>query len=82
MYLFKSPICNSWQLNCVANVTLDGSNCLPQCSGLLLTSFYKSEKNHEKNLEELIPAEWNSYRDYKKYIEFPPSLAGAFIIIL
>ena len=37
----------------------------------------KSEKNHEKNLEQLIPAEWNSYRDYKKYIEFPPSLAGA-----
>ena len=77
--VFQSPICNSLQLNCVENVTLDGTNCLPQCSGLLLKSFYKSEKNQDKNLEELIPEEWTSYRDYKKYIEFPTSLAGVLL---
>ena len=60
----------------------DGTKCLPQCSGLVLKSFYKSEKNEEKNLEELIPEEWNSYRDYKKYIEFPHSLAGAFLTLI
>ena len=74
---FKNRICDSWQLNCVRNISLDGSKCLPPCTGLILKSFYKS--NTERNLEQLIPKYWDSYKKYKKFIEFPTSLKGLII---
>ena len=74
---FKNRICDSWQLNCVRNISFDGSKCLPPCTGLILKSFYKS--NTDRNLEQFIPKYWDSYKKYKKFIEFPTSLKGLII---
>ena len=70
----QNKVCGHLQLSCVGNVTLDGSKCLPQCSGLVLKSFYKSKTEHD--LEQLIPKYWDSYKIYKKWIEFPTALKG------
>ena len=40
-------------MECVNNIKVDTSGCLKPCSGLIVTSVIKSDKN--RNLEELLP---------------------------
>ena len=35
----------SENLKCVENVKVDDSNCLPPCTGLIVTSFSKTQQN-------------------------------------
>ena len=52
---------------------VDDTNCLKHCSGLMVNSFTKSEKN--KNLEELFSA-FKSYDLYKKITPRPSGFNG------
>ena len=52
----QEPVCASKkQLDCVESLKIDTSNCLKPCSGLLVTSFSKSDVHvHSKSLN-LLP---------------------------
>merc|ERR1712079_942421 len=41
----QGPYCTEEQLKCVEKINLDEDICLPPCSGLIVTSFLKSEVN-------------------------------------
>ena len=59
-------MCTSEKLKCIFNVTmdLDTSMCARSCSGLMITSYFKSD--FEENLEKYIPTEVKAYENYKK----------------
>ena len=50
------------------------TGCLPPCSGLMLTSFYKNEKN--KNFDHLTSNELIGYKKMTKWHNFPSELKG------
>ena len=58
---------------------------LPPCSGLIVTSYIKSESN-QNNLASLNAIDAHAYQNYMKWVEFPPELQGFvfdfFIIII
>ena len=62
------------QLNCTKKIEVEFSKCLPPCSGLVVSSFSKSESN--KNLEDLVYNEIVSYEKYTKWSQFPGGLEG------
>ena len=62
------------QQNCAKNVEFKFANCLPPCSGLVVSSFSKTETN--KKLDDLIYNEVISYNNYTKWSEFPEGLKG------
>ena len=55
---------------------MDTSSCLKPCSGLIVTSFYKSEK--QKNLDDLFPI-YGAYNIFKKITQNPSGYSGNFI---
>ena len=65
------PLCGLENFECVDNVKVDtsSSSCITSCSGLIVTSFYKS--NHEKKLDNLFPVIMMPYNKYKKVTEIP-----------
>ena len=70
----QEPVCASKkQLDCVESLKIDTSNCLKPCSGLLVTSFSKSDVHvHSKSLN-LLPIN-KKYNDYKKLTQNPPGI--------
>ena len=60
-------------MECVNNVVVNNSGCLKPCSGLIVTSFSKSNLN--KDLEEM-QALSKAYNNYKKITEYPPGYTG------
>ena len=74
---FQEFLCSSFnKLDCVnhSNFNVSTQNCAKPCSGLVLTSFSKSEQN--MNLKNLIPNELNSYNKYKKITPYPLGFYG------
>ena len=61
------------KLECVNNVIVDTVSCLKPCSGLLVTSFSKSNDN--KNLDDLFPF-LKAYNYYKKITPYPSGYYG------
>ena len=57
-------------------IKLDTSNCLKPCSGFIVTSFYKSER--QKNLDDLFPI-YGAYNIFKKITQNPSGYTGNFI---
>ena len=55
-------------------VDISNPECLPPCSGLILTSFSKYKE--DKNLPSLISDEVNEYDRYLKWSPLPPELNG------
>ena len=41
--VFKSPLCTASNLQCISSIKVDTSNCLQQCSGLMVTSYDQQE---------------------------------------
>ena len=72
----QEPICSSAGLKCVEKIKLDTSNCLKPCSGFIVTSFYKSER--QKNLDDLFPI-YGAYNIFKKITQIPSGYNGNFI---
>ena len=63
-------------MECVNNIKVDTSGCLKPCSGLIVTSVIKSDKN--RNLEELLPYV-DDYVNYKKITKYPVGFDGKMI---
>ena len=52
----------------------EGNISLPQCSGLIVSSYYKSDP--KKNLSSLSTADLSAYRKYMKWAKFPSEIQG------
>ena len=63
------PICSSKELACVKRIEVNNSNCMPFCSGLILTSFSKNDA--KKDMANLLYEEVMAYKQYMKWLEFP-----------
>ena len=61
-------------MSCIKNVEVDTSKCLPPCSGIILTSFFKSKQTD--NLESKISETLSAYGKYTKWSTFPSELKG------
>ena len=72
-------VCNSEELKCVKNITIEGHECEQPCSGLSLTGYFKSVKN--RDFQHLIPKTYEAYKEYKTWIAFPPAMKGKRYII-
>ena len=68
------PICSSKELACVNKIEVNNSNCMPFCSGLILTSFSKNDA--KKDMANLLYEEVMAYKQYMKWLEFPHKLKG------
>ena len=74
LYIFQETLCSSPQeLDCVKNMKVDTSSCLKPCSGLVVTSFAKSEL--KTDLEALFPI-LGDYSTYKKLTSHPSGANG------
>ena len=62
------------RLDCVDKISVDTSSCMKPCSGLIVTSFTKSEKS--KNVELYYPKIWKQYNNFKTISSYPPGLIG------
>ena len=82
MYAFypsQEPLCTSQlDFKCVNEVTIDTSNCVSPCTGLIVTSYYSSDL--DEDLESLIPEEIVAYRNYTKWTKMPAGLEGFYTI--
>ena len=80
LYFLQEPTCTSSNFQCVQDTKGDTSKCLPPCSGLILSSYTKTDKH--KDLNSLIPSVLKDYSKYQKCYEknskcsFPLSLKG------
>ena len=74
MYYLQEHFCtSSKELDCVNNISIDNSSCIKPCSGLIVTSFSKSQENEK--LENLFPI-IGDYNKYKKITPYPAGLTG------
>ena len=72
----QEPLCKAVQLDCVRKIKADSINskCLPECSGLILTSFSKSDSKN--GIQYLIPSIDAVYKNYTKWAKFPSEMKG------
>ena len=70
----QEAVCSSTQYECVKNIMISNTDCLPPCSGLILTSFTSTKKDGK--LETLFSKEVARYRKYTKWTQFPAGLKG------
>ena len=80
MFLKQDPLCSSVQLDCAKKIGFEFANCLPPCSGLVVSSFSKTETN--KKLGDLIYNEIISYEKFTRWIEFPEGLKGSTLFLI
>ena len=71
----QEPICSVQKLECVDKIQVDTSTCMKPCSGLIVTSFAKSEKH--KDLQLLYPKKLTQYNNYKTISTYPLGLVGS-----
>ena len=77
VFQFQDQLC-SWELlKCVTHVKVDTSICMKPCSGMLITSFTKTE--HNKNLEDVLPS-LDQYNTYKKVTQYPSGFDGTWYL--
>ena len=69
--------CTPKQNDCVQKVTTRKSDCLPPCSGLILTSFFKAK--WDKVVDEIIPEDLEAYRKFTNWYPFPTALRGTLL---
>ena len=68
----KVPICTSGEMSCFSNVTIDGSNCYPKCSGLIVTSYTQhdmEDKFRSKLLSYLFKKDLTVYENELKGLQ-------------
>ena len=69
--------CTPKQNDCVQKMTPRKSDCLPPCSGLILTSFFKAK--WDKVVDEIIPEDVEAYRKFTNWYPFPTALKGTLL---
>ena len=72
-FYFQEPLCTSSHQACVQKTKLEPFNCLPKCSGLILSSFSKYE---QPDFESSISKEIAAYNKYKREFQYPSELKG------
>ena len=72
--------CSPNRHKCVKDIKLDIPNhdCMPPCSGLIVTGFTKSEKI--KDLDKLFPV-FDAYNNYKIVTEHPSGYKGIKLLL-
>ena len=58
------------------NIYHDTSSCMKPCSGLVVTSFFKTDE--KKDLGSLYSMIVEQYNDFKKITAHPPGLMGRY----
>lgn len=79
LFLFhKHSLCNPEELKCISKSkqTLEESLCLPNCDGLLITSYLKSEIKNKESFKHFLTKIAEEYDNYKGKYKFPSSLKG------
>merc|ERR1711994_457787 len=59
----------SKRIECLKEVKVETHECVPPCSGLIVTSFTKLDQ--EKNVDELFPNLMHQYNQFKKITPYP-----------
>ena len=62
-------------MNCIDNIKVDTSDCLKPCSGLIVTSFTKTQEN--RNMDNWLTV-LDDYKVYKKVTTFPSGQMGKY----
>ena len=65
------------QMNCIENIKVDTSDCLKPCSGLIVTSFTKTQEN--RNMDNWLTV-LDDYQVYKKVTVVPFGETGKYYI--
>ena len=58
---------------------LNSNECLPKCEGILVASYFKTEKNYDQ-AEVLAPKLMEQYNNYKKFVRFPAEFRGIMLL--
>ena len=53
---------------------VESSKCEAECSGLIISSFFKSEKT--KDIESFIPNEVTAYNNFTKWMKLQSEMKG------
>ena len=61
-------------MDCVNKFKIDNFDCLKPCSGIIATSFSKSNLNKELEDVDLI---YQAYNNYKKITEYPSAYSSS-----
>ena len=67
------------QMNCIENIKVDISGCLKPCSGLIVTSFTKTQE--KRNMDNWLTV-LDDYQVYKKVTVVPFGETGKYYIKL
>ena len=69
-------MCGTSDEECVKRVQAEAEqknvDCLPNCSGLLVTSYIKTMNDNDA--EHVTPKLFEQYNNYKQFVEFPAKL--------
>ena len=71
----EEPLCKLDGLRCYTSITVNSSQCLPNCEGLLITSFM-SKKRDDVKLDHFLSNIKEQYDQFKGLYKFPPALKG------
>ena len=73
---FQDPICwTESEKECADSIRPDLSDCLPNCEGVMVTSFIKTE--NEEDASSVAANLYKSYGNYKQHtLSFPSDLKG------
>lgn len=69
--MIKVTSCDSEQMECVRNTTLDSSQCQQKCDGLNILSY---DKTTNRNIDSFLGEIKTDYDEYKNMISLPKSL--------
>ena len=69
--MIKVASCDSEQMECVRNTTLNSSKCQQKCDGLNILSY---DKTTNKNIGSFLGDIKTDYDEYKNMISLPKSL--------
>ena len=64
----QAPMCSSEQMDCINSITVDTSGCLKPCSGLIVTSFTKTQE--DRKMDNWLTV-LQDYKIYKKDTPIP-----------
>ena len=71
----QTPLCTPEKISCVQNITIEETQCLHECSGLIVNSYIKNEE--PTDMDEILAPVLEDYAKYKGLTPFPPEIRGS-----
>ena len=68
------PLCFSQKLKCIENITVNKDQCIPNCQGIVITSYEKNEE--DRNIKDFLSTFSFEYDLYKRKMPFPIPVKG------